>query len=70
VPGGLSASERGNPLSIAIVSLIVLVIVAIIAVPILMRVFGEAAGRNENRPGGEGGEHIGERDRSSGPGRE
>jgi hypothetical protein len=39
--------------SIAIVSLLVLVIVAIIAVPILIRVFGEAARRNPNRPEGE-----------------
>ena len=43
-------------MSIAIVSLIVLVIVAIIAIPILIRVFGEAASRNPNRPGGEGDE--------------
>jgi hypothetical protein len=38
------------------VSLIVLVIVAIIVTPILIRVFGEAASRNPNRPGGEGDE--------------
>ena len=40
-------------MSIAIVSLLVLVIVVIIAVPILIRVFGEAARRNPNRPEGE-----------------
>jgi hypothetical protein len=56
--------------SFAIVSLILLVIVAIIAIPILIRVFGEAAGRNPNRPEGEGEDEIGERDRTSGPGRE
>jgi hypothetical protein len=56
--------------SIAIVSLILLVIVAIIAIPILIRVFGEAAGRNPNRPEGEGEDEIGERDRTSGPGKE
>jgi hypothetical protein len=56
--------------SIAIVSLILLVIVAIIAIPILIRVFGEAARRNPNRPEGEGEDEIGERDRTSGPGRE
>jgi hypothetical protein len=39
--------------SIAIASLLVLVIVVIIAVPILIRVFGEAARRNPNRPEGE-----------------
>ena len=43
-------------MSIAIVSLLVLVIVAIIAIPILIRVFGEAASRNPNRPDGEGDE--------------
>ena len=57
-------------MSIAIVALILLVIIAIIAVPILIRVFGEAAGRNPNRPEGEGEDEIGERDRTSGPGRE
>ncbi len=40
-------------MSIAIVSLLVLVIVVIIAVPILIRVVGEAARRNPNRPEGE-----------------
>ncbi len=43
-------------MSIAIVSLLVLVIVAIIAIPILIRIFGEAASRNPNRPDGEGDE--------------
>lgn len=36
-------------MSFAIVSLILLVVIAIIAVPILIRVFGEAASRNPNR---------------------
>ena len=40
-------------MSIAIVSLLVLVIVVIVAIPILMRVVGEAARRNPNRPEGE-----------------
>ena len=57
-------------MSIAIVSLLVLVVVAILAIPILIRVFGEAARRNPNRPEGEGEDEIGERDRTSGPGRE
>ena len=43
-------------MSIAIVSLLVLVIVAIIAIPILIRIFGEAASRNPNLPDGEGDE--------------
>ncbi len=55
-------------MSFAIVSLIILVVIAIIAIPILIRVFGEAARRNPNRPEGEGSDEIG--DRSSGPGRE
>ncbi|WP_041328095.1 hypothetical protein [Rubrobacter xylanophilus] len=41
-------------MSFAIASLIVLVIVAVVLIPILIRVFGEAARRNPNRPGGEG----------------
>jgi hypothetical protein len=56
--------------SFAIVALILLVIVAIIAIPILIRVFGEAARRNPNRPEGEGEDEVGERDSTSGPGRE
>jgi hypothetical protein len=47
-----------------------LVVVVIVAVLVLMRVFGEAARRNPNRPGGEGEDEVGERDRTSGPGRE
>lgn len=57
-------------MSIAIVALILLVVVAIIGIPILIRVFGEAARRNPNRPEGEGSDEVGERDRTSGPGRE
>jgi hypothetical protein len=57
--------------SFAIVSLILLVVIAIIAIPILVRIFGEAASRNPNRPGGEDGEEPeGDRSRRSGPGRE
>ena len=37
-------------MSIAIVSLLVLVIVVIIAIPILIRVVGEAARRDPDRP--------------------
>jgi flagellar basal body-associated protein FliL len=57
---------------IAVIALIVLVVIAIIAVPILIRVFGEAARRNPNRPGGEGSEELDEesRTRRSGQGRE
>jgi len=55
--------------SIAIVSLLVLVIVAIIAIPILIRVLGEAASRNPNRPDDEGDE-TSERDPGQRSGRE
>ena len=41
-------------MSFAIASLIILAVIALIAIPILIRVFGEAAGRNPNRPGDEG----------------
>ncbi len=57
-------------MGLAVVALIILVVIALVAIPILMRVFGEAARRNPNRPGGEGSDELGERDRSSGPGRE
>jgi len=52
------------------VALIILAVIALVAIPILMRVFGEAARRNPNRPKGEGSDEVGERDRTSGPGRE
>ena len=57
-------------MGLAVVALIILVVIALVAIPILMRVFGEAARRNPNRPEGEGSDEIGERDRTSGPGRE
>ena len=66
----LSARKGVEPVGIAVIALIILVVIAIIAIPILMRVFGEAARRNPNRPEGEGDDEIGERDRTSGPGRE
>ena len=47
-----------------------MIILVVIAIPILIRVFGEAARRNPNRPGGEGDDEVEERDRTSGPGRE
>lgn len=57
-------------MGIAVIALIILVVIAIIAIPILIRVFGEAARRNPNRPGGEGEDEVEDRDRTSGPGRE
>ena len=57
-------------MGLGVIGLLILVVVAIIAILILVRVFGEAARRNPNRPEGEGSDDIGERDRSSGPGRE
>ena len=54
-------------MGLGVVALIVLVVIAIIAILILMRVFGEAAGRNPNRPGDEGGEEPeGDQSRRSG----
>lgn len=47
---------EGTTLSIAIVSLILLVVVAVIAIPIFVMVFGQAAKRNPNRPEGDGDE--------------
>ena len=57
-------------MGLGVVALIILVVIALVAIPILMRVFGEAARRNPNRPEGEGSDEVGERDRTSGPGRE
>ncbi len=36
-------------MGLAVISLLILVVIAIIAIPILIRVFGEAARRNPNR---------------------
>ncbi len=36
-------------MSVGIIPLLVLVLVAIVAIPILIRVFGSAVGRNPNR---------------------
>ncbi len=58
-------------MGIAVISLIILVIIALIAIPILIRIFGEAARRNPNRPGGEGSDELEEdQDGRSGPNRE
>jgi len=57
-------------LGLAVISLLVLLVIAIIAIPIIARVFGEAAGRNPNRPEGEGDETTGDGDRRSGAHRE
>ena len=62
--------EGVEPVGLAVISLIILVVIALIAIPILIRVFGEAARRDSNTPEDESGDEIGERDRSSGPGRE
>jgi flagellar basal body-associated protein FliL len=47
---------------LAVISLLILVVIAIIAILILIRVFGEAARRNPNRP--EGTDETEKRDRS------
>ena len=39
-------------MGLAVISLLILVVIAIIAIPVLIRVFGEAARRNPNRPEG------------------
>ncbi|HEY0129585.1 MAG TPA: hypothetical protein VGB40_10495 [Rubrobacteraceae bacterium] len=49
-------------MGLAIISLLVLAVIAIIAIPILARVLGEATRRNPNRPEGDGDE-TGDEDR-------
>ena len=56
-------------MSIAIVSLLVLVVVAIVAVPIMIRVIGEA-GRDHTNDDGEENSQQDRRDPHSGPGRD
>jgi hypothetical protein len=64
-------ARKEGLLGLAVIGLLILVVIAIIAIPILIRVFGEAAGRNPNRPEGEGDETSkGDPSRHSGPGRE
>ena len=43
-------------MGLAVVGLLILAVIALVAIPILLRVFGEATRRNENRPGGEEGD--------------
>ena len=60
-PGDSTLSRKEQLLGLAIISLLVLVVIAVIAIPIFARVLGEATRRNPNRPEGEGDE-TGERD--------
>jgi multisubunit Na+/H+ antiporter MnhG subunit len=53
-------------MGLAVVGLIVLLIVALVAIPILARVLGQATRRNENRPEGEGSEEARPGDRGPG----
>ncbi len=53
-PSASVTREKGRPVSIAIVSLILLVPLAIIGIIIFGVISGKATRRNENRPEGEG----------------
>lgn len=53
-------------MSIAIVSLLVIGVFALVVIPIMVRVVGEAGKRNEDRPGGEGDENDDRRSSSAG----
>ena len=55
-------------MGLAVIAMIIIVVIAIIAIPVLIRVFGEAVDRNEDRPGGsEEGEHDEDQGSRSGP---
>ena len=60
-PAAPTSVRKEQLLGLAIISLLVLVVIAVIAIPIFARVLGEATRRNPNRPEGEGDE-TGERD--------
>jgi hypothetical protein len=55
-------AQEGAVGGLAVISSLILVGIAIIAIPILIRVFGEAARRNPNQP--EGTDETEERNRS------
>ena len=55
-PAAFAPARKEQLLGLAVVSLLVLLVIAIIAIPIIARVFGEATRRNPNRPEGEGDE--------------
>lgn len=40
-------------MGLAVIALIILAVIVIIAIPLFVRVFGEAVDRNPNRPGGD-----------------
>ncbi|CAN5556493.1 hypothetical protein BH24ACT21_BH24ACT21_10530 [soil metagenome] len=55
-------------MGLAVIAMIIVAVVLLIGIPVLMRVFGEAVNRNEDRPGGsEEGEHEDGQGRRSGP---
>ncbi|HEV2094675.1 MAG TPA: hypothetical protein VGR18_16075 [Rubrobacter sp.] len=53
-------------MGLAVVSLLVLVVVALVAIPILARVLGQATRRNPDRPDGEGSDETRPGDRGPG----
>lgn len=55
-------------MGIAIIGMVIVAIVLLIAIPVLMRVFGEAVDRNPNQPGDEDTEEK-QRSNRSGPNR-
>ena len=65
-PAAFCTREKGRPLSIAIVSLILLVPLAIIGIIVFGVISGQATRRNENRPGGEGTDETRPGDRGPG----
>ena len=55
-------------MGLAVIAMIIVAVILLIGIPVLMRVFGEAVDRDEDRPGGsEEGEHEEERGGRSGP---
>lgn len=55
-------------MGLAVIALIILAVIVIIAIPVFVRVFGEAVDRNPNRPGGDDkGENEEEHGSRSGP---
>jgi hypothetical protein len=64
-------ARKEQLLGLAVISLLILVVIVIIAIPVLIRVLGEATNRNPNRPDDEGDETSeGGPGSHSGPGRE
>ena len=54
-------------MGIAVIAMVIVAVIILIGIPVLMRVFSEAAERDPDQPGGDGEEENEDQGRRSGP---